>query len=208
MGRQAQPFYKGTYMTTELCLLFEKYRADKCPQIFHSYSPLYYEILSDKRYTFKNILEIGVGTKKIMRYTAGSEYIPGASLRAWADFFPHANIFGLDIDKSVLFKEDRIRCYYTDQSNSNTLLQTMSEIGEKEMDLILDDGSHKLEHMILSFQTLNKFISKDGIYIIEDIANKNIDPLLNLVDNSSSFKIHTFYRGNKNWDSFIAYTRK
>lgn len=195
-------------MKTPLCVLFEKYGADKCPTVYHSYSPSYYELLHNKRYSFKNILEIGVGTKQVMAYTAGPNYTPGASLRAWADFFPNAKIFGLDIDKDVLFKENRIECYYADQSNPTSLLQTMNEIGEKEIDLILDDGSHKLEHMIISFNTLSPFLSKDGIYIIEDIANKNINPLLTLVDNSNLFAVNTLYRGKKNWDSFIAYMRK
>ena len=33
---------------------------------------------------------------------------PGASLRVWKDFFSNAKIYGSDIDKDILFNEDRI----------------------------------------------------------------------------------------------------
>ena len=39
----------------------------------------------------------------------GGAYQPGASLRGWRDFFPNAQILGLDVDASILFEEERIR---------------------------------------------------------------------------------------------------
>ena len=40
---------------------------------------------------------------------------PGASLRVWRDYFPNAIIYGADIDKDILFAEERIKTFYIDQ---------------------------------------------------------------------------------------------
>ena len=37
---------------------------------------------------------------------------PGASLRAWRDYFENALIYGADIDKNILFKENRINTFF------------------------------------------------------------------------------------------------
>ena len=50
---------------------------------------------------------------------------PGASVKAFRDFFSNANIYGADIDKEILFKEHKISTFYVDQTNINTLNQTL-----------------------------------------------------------------------------------
>jgi hypothetical protein len=196
---------------TELCELFFKYRSDKCPKIFHTYSPLYYDILKNNKYDYKNILEIGVGTNEVMKPISGEEYQIGSSLRAWRDFFPNANIFGLDIKKDVLFKDDRIECYYTDQSDSNELEKTISLIAQNQsiknldFDLIIDDGSHVVNHMILTFNTLKKYLKKGGIYIIEDIKKHEIPIFIDLSD--ENFEILKISEGNWDWDAFVVFKK-
>jgi len=108
---------------TELCELFYKYGADKCPAIRHSYSPEYYTLLKEYKSQFTDILEIGVGNDCQLRYVF--EYIPGASLRAWRDFFTDANVYGIDIDKCINNKkiedyilEDRIEAVKKFKLNS------------------------------------------------------------------------------------------
>jgi hypothetical protein len=66
---------------------------------------------------------------------------PGASIKAFRDFFLKAHIFGADIDKKILFKDKRIITYFTDQSNINELQKLYKKIGNK-FDLIIDDGLH------------------------------------------------------------------
>jgi hypothetical protein len=196
---------------TELCELFFKYKSDKCPKIFHTYSPLYYDILKNNKYDYKNILEIGVGTNEVMKPISGEEYQIGSSLRAWRDFFPNANIFGLDIKKDVLFKDDRIECYYTDQSDSNELEKTISLIAQNQsiknldFDLIIDDGSHVVNHMILTFNTLKKYLKKGGIYIIEDIKKHEIPIFIDLSD--ENFEILKISEGNWDWDAFVVFKK-
>lgn len=171
---------------TELCKLFEKYGSDKCEAYFHTYSAEYYNLLKEMQTTCTQLVEIGVGSIALManRIVPGDKYLPGASLRAWNDFFPNAEIFGLDINEDDFFRKDRIRCLYTDQSKSTELLKTFDNIetltGSKMCDVIVDDGSHIVEHMLLSFETLKKFIKPGGIYIIEDIKDHEMETFAKL----------------------------
>ena len=200
-------------INTELCELFEFYLSDKCPNIYHSYSPEYYNILNPFRNTIKNVLEIGVGSASIMSNLGNMTNISkslnkiykcGASLRAWRDFFINAQIYSIDIDKSVLFEEDRIKCFYADQSNKESLIETIRTINTK-LDLIIDDGSHVVGHMILSIQTLFPFLNKNGLYIIEDIRFQDLEIFKNLkLDNCNIKYVHN---GTWEWDSFVCYEK-
>lgn len=193
---------------TPLCELFYKYGSDKCPQIFHSYSEFYYDILKNYKNDFKNVIEIGIGSNEIMKPIVGEKYQIGSSLKAWRDFFINANIYGLDVNTKVLFEDIRIKCLYTDQSNYISLEKTIDQIKEinndpnLEFDFIIDDGSHIVDHMLLSFKTLFKHIKKGGIYIIEDIKKTEID-IFEKMDLQEGQIIQSF-SGNTNWDGFLA----
>jgi hypothetical protein len=157
--------------------------------------------------------------KEIMDPICGPNYKAGASLRAWGEFFSNANIFGVDIAKEVLFEEGNISCFYTDQSDSKELESTIAEIKKKTnnnkltFDLILDDGSHIFEHMMLTFETLGKHVSPGGLYIIEDIQTKYYQAFIDL--KIDGFELYKEYQGIKNhssyreivWDNFIAYKK-
>ena len=171
---------------TLLCELFYKYGADKCPQVFHSYSTEYYKLLKEHKNEFKNILEIGIGSYELMSNIAGETYQIGASLRAWRDFFINGKIYGLDINKNILFEDERIKCFFTDQSDEVQLNNTIYEIRKYEnnnnlvFDLIIDDGSHLINHQILSLHIMFKYLKSGGLYIIEDINKSNIKTFQNL----------------------------
>lgn len=198
-------------METELCKIFYKYKSDKCLKIKHSYSPEYYKYLSPYRETFTNILEIGIGNDKLMKPICGKDYILGASLKSWEEFFPNAKIYGLDILRDVLFSENRVSCFYTDQSNENELNKTINEIrnvnddSDLLFDLIIDDGSHIVDHMLLTFKTLSKYLKIDGLYIIEDILRKDLGIFTNI--KSPDFEILKIHMGNSNDDDFIIYKK-
>ena len=98
---------------------FNKYGSDKSST--HNYH-LIYGSLFKKNNKVKKILEIGLGTddEKIIS-NMGRYGKPGASVRAFRDFFKSAQIYGADIDKKILFKEDRINTFYVDQSNIKSL---------------------------------------------------------------------------------------
>jgi hypothetical protein len=209
-------------MKTELCELFEKYYSDKCPHFGrHSYSPIYYELLKDYKESFKDIMEIGVGNKELMCKYVGKEYQVGASLKAWRDFFINANIYGLDIRRDVLFSEDRLDCFYTDQSSEVELENTINNIrkhrNDKNLffDLIVDDGSHMPDHVATSFNYLSKYLRIGGFYIIEDVPCRRIE-LLREILNEKEFSLEKIYKGtfSKRYgevitgnDSFLVYKK-
>src|ERR1017187_10149222 len=136
---------------TPLCKLAIKYGTDKCGK--HQYTPVYYDLLKDKK--VERVLEIGV--------------FGGASLRMWAEFFPEAQIFGFDIDPSTFISEPRITCLLCDQANSNSM-QIAARAAGGDFDLIVDDGSHIPEDQIRTAWTLLPYLTKGGVYVMEDIG--------------------------------------
>lgn len=200
--------------TTPLCDLFAKYGADKCPQILHSYSPAYFDILNPIRDEVTTLLEIGVGNKTLMSSIVGDHYVPGASLRAWSDFFKGAKIYSCDIDKSVLFFEDNIKCFYMDQSSEESIKKCIQEIKTAAsnnnlcFDIIIDDGSHIKNHMVLTHLVLKDYLAPNGVYIIEDIKLEDLDEFVELHNRYNDVKLEYVHKGYNYWDSFVAYRKK
>ena len=193
---------------TELCQLAETYGVDKCPHVSHSYTPKYHQILSQYRNSMKKVVEIGIGNYQLMAPIVGPSYKHGASLRMWRDYFPNATIIGCDILTSVLFNDEpRIDTYLVDQSSLNSLISFGKIIGN--VDMIVDDGSHYEDHMILSFHTLWKCIIPNGIYIIEDIQKKSINKFANIhtVLGLHDVEVLCIHPGNNDWDGFIAFRK-
>ena len=150
---------------TPLCELAKKYQTDKGGRHFmyngqpsehcHEYTPLYYDIFKDKTEKVRRVLEIGVNS--------------GASLRMWEEFFPNAEIIGLDIDFNYLFNAGRIKCLYANAGDSESLRGAVLDAGSMPLyDLIVDDGSHDLSDQVCSLQTLLPMLAPDGVYIVED----------------------------------------
>jgi hypothetical protein len=107
-----------------------------------------------------NVLEIGIGGED--KPNAG-----GASLRMWADFFPNSTVHGVDIyDKSFL-QGDRIKVYQGSQADAVFLEGLISRIGAP--DIIIDDGSHRNEHVLRTFEILFPLLAANGIYVVEDL---------------------------------------
>ena len=182
---------------TELCKLAEKYYVDKCPKYNHYYTPEYHKLLNEKKYS--SMLEIGIGYPELMKKFTCNNYKSGASLFMWRDYFKDCIIHGADI-KNFTINEENIVIHQCDQSNCESLETMMSTIGI--MDFIIDDGSHILEHQILTFQTLNKYCN--DMYIIEDIKPENIEKICSL--NDGSWICHSYKHGKDN-QGFVAFQK-
>lgn len=151
---------------TRLCELAEKYGSDKTAKYRHPYTPFYDELLRGRE--VKRVLEIGIGTPVCMNPFVNG-YKTGASLYMWSEYFPQAEIWGLDNDMSALFDDGNIHTRYCDQSNVESLVNVAQILGGF-FDLIIDDGSHVLEHQALTANTLAPILlSKTGVYVIEDV---------------------------------------
>jgi hypothetical protein len=47
-------------------------------------------------------------------------YMPGASLRAWRDFFRNGSVHGIDVQPDCLFSEERITTHLCDSTNAES----------------------------------------------------------------------------------------
>jgi hypothetical protein len=104
--------------------------------------------------------------------------IPGASLKVWRDYFKNAQIYGADIDRNILFQEDRIKTYYVDQLNTSSIETMWKKIGIQNFDIIIDDGLHTIDANInLFINSFNK-LKKNGIYIIEDVHSLELNNIM------------------------------
>ncbi|HYV35653.1 MAG TPA: hypothetical protein VE988_08110 [Gemmataceae bacterium] len=139
-------------------LLGLKHATDK---LSHGYLPYYDAHFSSIRHEKLKVLEIGIGGY-------GDLCGGGASLRLWQDYFANSHIYGLDIEDKSFHRDKRITTFQGSQNDISVLENVASTIGS--IDIIIDDGSHINEHMILSFSALFPHLSQGGIYAIEDIS--------------------------------------
>lgn len=149
-----------------------RFISDKSDQFGHDYIPSYEKILQERRIMCKTLLEIGIGGsdhESAMQRAYGNAYQQGNSLRMWRDYFFNANIYAVDIDAtSMLHNEEKIQTFVANQASESDLKTVIDSIGTN-IDVIIDDGSHWVNHQVASFEILNRFLSVNGIYIIEDI---------------------------------------
>jgi 2-polyprenyl-3-methyl-5-hydroxy-6-metoxy-1,4-benzoquinol methylase len=127
----------------------------------HHYEDEYERHFAPIRAKPLNILEIGVGGYS--HPTCGGE-----SLKVWRDYFQSATIVGIDIKEKMLDFGERVIIRQCDQSNAKELESLNSQDGP--FDIIIDDGSHVQEHIMISFRTLWPMLKLGGIYVIEDLA--------------------------------------
>lgn len=126
-----------------------KYNSDKSSK-FHNYLNIYEKFFLNKRFLKNNILEIGV--------------LNGDSLKILSEYFTNSQITGIDIiDKSHLNIKN-CKTLIGDQSD-RSFLNSINDY----FDIIIDDGSHKMEHQQLTIGILFKRLKSGGVYILEDL---------------------------------------
>ena len=143
----------------DLALVATRHGTDKWNR--HWYAKPYAIHLSHLRDQPFTLLEIGVGG-----YDDPNE--GGQSLRAWKEFFPRAKIIGLDIHPKANLEQDRIRIYQGSQVDPMVIARIISDNAEG-LEVIIDDGSHRSEHVIASFMMLWPLVKDGGWYIVEDL---------------------------------------
>ena len=137
--------------------LFRIFSADTNVHKWHHYFDIYERYFSRFRDRPIRMLEIGV--------------FRGGSLRMWKEYFhPDSTIVGIDIDPSCAAHEIADKKVYVrigSQADPNFLTAVNGEFGP--FDIILDDGSHKTHHQIVSFGALFRdALNDDGCYMVED----------------------------------------
>jgi hypothetical protein len=171
----------------EISYLCDLYGSDKgsmygsgayYPWLAHTYTPVYERLFAPIRHTVEAVFECGLGTNS-PNFSAnmGALGQPGASHRVWRDYFPQAIIVGADIDKEVLFEEERIHTGFIDQTSPVAIAQFFNSLAPKfpaQFDIMIDDGLHTFEAAICLFENSFSQLKAHGIYVIEDMSLNDI----------------------------------
>lgn len=140
---------------------------------WHCYTPHYDELFGPVRNEINTLLEIGV--------------YQGASLNMWRDYFPNAQIVGLDYANEVTENylqslndlEGRTNVFVGDQGNSDDLQCLVDWFDD--FDIIIDDGSHDPKDYLYSLSYLWPDVRK--WYVIEDIQPEFTETTMYAVKN-------------------------
>lgn len=153
--------------STSLCDIMQISGSDKSTK--HKYTRVYHQLFEKYRNLNINIFELGLGTNNTsIPSNMGIFGNPGASIRGWKEYFPNAKVFGADVDKDILFEEERIKTYFCDQCDSESLKLMWSSI-QDDFDIIIDDGLHEFEANVnFLISSLHK-LKVGGYFIIEDL---------------------------------------
>jgi hypothetical protein len=151
--------------------LFTQHGSDKAAT--HNYHHLYGGILEDPG-KVSAVLEIGMGTNNPdVVSNMGVEGRPGASLRAFRDYLPRARIFGADVDRGILFQEERIETFHVDQTDLQSLEKLAQSVPD-ELDLVIDDGLHSPHANLAVLAFGLEKLRVGGWLVIEDIPERAI----------------------------------
>ena len=105
----------------------------------------------------KSILEIGVQN--------------GGSLEIWDTLYPDADfIIGIDVDKKcsdLEFQSSKIKVLVGDAKSDETIRQALEIVNS--FDIVIDDGSHTSEDIIVNLIKLLPTLKPGAIYLIEDL---------------------------------------
>ena len=122
---------------------------------WHHYIPIYDKHMSSFRGKRVRMLEIGVHK--------------GGSLRMWRKYFGEkAVLFGIDIDERVATLNNidgQVRVGA--QSDEIFMKGVVDEMGG--VDIVLDDGSHRMDDIKSTFESIFPLLAHGGLYIIEDL---------------------------------------
>ena len=140
----------------------------------HSYLELYETLLSSKKDTAKNILEIGIGDYRVKN---------GGSIKLWKAYFTNAKIYALDIipihrvlDEHV--NDPRVVLFTSTHAYDEKFFNENIFNKNLKFDFMLDDGPHTLESMKTFIRLYSKVMTDDGILIIEDVQSIDWWPIL------------------------------
>lgn len=111
-----------------------------------------------KRFRGKEIVVVEIGV------------FQGGSLQMWKNYFGSAaKIYGIDINPRVEeLREENIDIIIGSQSDKNFLRKLKNEL--PPIDILIDDGGHKMKQQIFTFQELFSKIKPNGVYVCEDLA--------------------------------------
>jgi hypothetical protein len=143
----------------------------------HNYAAFYDQLWSDLRPL--KIVEIGVLT--------------GASLRAWKYATPAATVIGAD--RNLVPGLDVVQIVTPDYG---PLVERLREVGP--VDLIIDDGSHKLADQLAGAEALWDCLRVGGAYVVEDLQSESDGEAFG----GRGWTVYDWSRKTGRWDDRLA----
>lgn len=159
----------------------------------HGYAPIYDELLMPMRDQTISMLEVGVWLE--------TSSVGGESLEMWRKYFQHALIYAFDIRDMYnhpFFKNNpNVFFYRGDQGDRNDFVEMHKNFNNTLFDLILEDGSHKPNHQMISLGHLFQYVKPEGIYILEDITIPGIKNCNGMNNDETWYTLNNFILTNK-----------
>ena len=93
----------------------------------------------------------------------------GGSLQLWRNYFgPDTKIIGVDINpRCAEFSDPNTQIFIGDQSDRSFLRKLRQQI--PPVDILIDDGGHRMEQQMVTFEELFPHVKPEGIYLCEDL---------------------------------------
>jgi trans-aconitate methyltransferase len=126
-----------------------KFGTDKA--VPHDYLDIYDEYFSNRTSDVRTVLEFGVDK--------------GASVRMWREYFPHAEIWGLDC-VPIVIDEPRIHIVIGNEKDQSVLSRIAPGA---RLDFVVHDSSHYINDQIPTFEAIWPRVASGGIFVIEDL---------------------------------------
>jgi hypothetical protein len=119
------------------------------------YFEIYHRHLARYRGKRPIVLEIGVAQ--------------GGSIDMWHAYFGEGcRLYGVDIDpRCATLASANTTILIGDQADRNFLARLRSEL--PRVDILIDDGGHRMEQQIAVFEELYSHVADDGVYLCEDL---------------------------------------
>jgi tetratricopeptide (TPR) repeat protein len=124
-----------------------------------------------------NLIEIGV--------------LDGASLRMWTKFFDRAQIVGVDINPDCrAHAQGRVQIEIGSQEDPEFLHRLVTAYPPQ---IIIDDGSHRSDHIIFTFERLFPTLRRGGFYVVEDLHFHLMESQAELLRGSSKILANEYF---------------
>lgn len=93
----------------------------------------------------------------------------GGSIGMWKEYFgPNAKLVGVDVNpRCRKFADDQVDIVIGDQSNREFLRDLRDRY--PRIDILLDDGGHRMHHQITTFEEMFGAVAPEGVYLVEDV---------------------------------------
>tara|TARA_B100000900_G_scaffold406280_1_gene417088 strand:+ start:401 stop:1249 length:849 start_codon:yes stop_codon:yes gene_type:complete len=135
----------------------------------HNYSIFYEKYFKDYKNKKINLLELGSHE--------------GKGLASFFYYFPNSKLIGANINPfQMRFTSKRITELFVDVS-SPQILTSLSHYLKEDQDIIIDDASHNLRDMLITFSIFFKKLKSNGVYVIEDMNQFEVYKELNPYQN-------------------------